>query len=59
MCTKSYSSVTYVKILGFKFSNLLQATSALDEKSKLEKALRDLQIVQGDQKVKQIGKKRV
>ncbi|KAJ6661944.1 hypothetical protein lerEdw1_012791 [Lerista edwardsae] len=28
----------------------VQATSALDEKSKLEKALRDLQIVQGDQK---------
>ncbi|XP_054848154.1 leucine zipper transcription factor-like protein 1 isoform X1 [Eublepharis macularius] len=28
----------------------VQATSALDEKSKLEKALRDLQIIQGDQK---------
>lgn len=30
----------------------MQATSALDEKSRLEKALRDLQIAQGDQKVK-------
>ncbi|NXS03147.1 LZTL1 protein, partial [Oxylabes madagascariensis] len=28
-----------------------QATAALDEKSKLEKSLRDLQMIQGDQKV--------
>uniref|UniRef100_A0A8D0L2V9 Leucine zipper transcription factor-like protein 1 n=1 Tax=Sphenodon punctatus TaxID=8508 RepID=A0A8D0L2V9_SPHPU len=28
-----------------------QATSALDEKSKLEKALKDLQMIQGDQKL--------
>ncbi|XP_066484360.1 leucine zipper transcription factor-like protein 1 [Tiliqua scincoides] len=32
----------------------VQATGALDEKSKLEKALRDLQIVQGDQKFDKI-----
>uniref|UniRef100_A0A8D0L2C9 Leucine zipper transcription factor-like protein 1 n=1 Tax=Sphenodon punctatus TaxID=8508 RepID=A0A8D0L2C9_SPHPU len=31
--------------------NLFQATSALDEKSKLEKALKDLQMIQGDQKL--------
>lgn len=30
---------------------VLQATAALDEKSKLEKSLKDLQMIQGDQKV--------
>uniref|UniRef100_A0A2K5BUH2 Leucine zipper transcription factor-like protein 1 n=1 Tax=Aotus nancymaae TaxID=37293 RepID=A0A2K5BUH2_AOTNA len=34
----------------------IQATNALDEKSKLEKALRDLQLDQGNQKVKQVLK---
>uniref|UniRef100_A0A8C3V2P3 Leucine zipper transcription factor-like protein 1 n=1 Tax=Catharus ustulatus TaxID=91951 RepID=A0A8C3V2P3_CATUS len=34
----------------FYIFNVLQATAALDEKSKLEKSLRDLQMIQGDQK---------
>lgn len=47
---KNHSFVISVTIFGFEC--LLQATSALDEKSKLEKALRELQIVQEDKKVK-------
>lgn len=42
------------KLKGRLKSIELQATSALDEKSRLEKALRDLQIAQGDQKFDKI-----
>lgn len=35
----------------YLFFNVSQATAALDEKSKLEKSLKDLQMIQGDQKV--------
>jgi len=37
--------------LRFYIFNVSQATAALDEKSRLEKSLKDLQMVQGDQKV--------
>lgn len=35
----------------FYIFNVSQATAALDEKAKLEKLLKDLQMIQGDQKV--------
>lgn len=43
-----FSIKLFLRFYGF---NVSQATAVLDEKSKLEKSLKDLQMIIGDQKV--------